>query len=81
MKGYMMFARGKDYVQQACMCAMSPKATQEISLNVSIVTDDTIPASIKDFLILFLMYLRDDNTFTGPTSGVFPSTPTKKLLY
>ena len=46
LKGYMMFARGKDYVQQACMCAMSPKATQEI-FNVSIVTDDTIPSKYK----------------------------------
>ena len=45
-QGYLMFAVGNDCVEQACLCAMSIKATQTIN-NVSIVTDDTIPKKYK----------------------------------
>ena len=31
-KGYMMFARGKNYVQQACMCAMSINAHKKLAM-------------------------------------------------
>ena len=34
-QGYLMFAVGNDCVEQACLCAMSIKATQTIN-NVSI---------------------------------------------
>ena len=41
-----MIASGKEYVKQACLCAMSIKATQEIK-NVSIVTLDEVPKKYK----------------------------------
>jgi hypothetical protein len=82
MKGYMMFARGKNYVKQACMCAMSLKATQEIS-NVSIVTDDTIPSKYKGlFDHIFNVPWRDDNTFywTEHRWKVFHLTPYEETV-
>lgn len=45
-QGYLMIASGKEYVKQACLCAMSIKATQEIK-NVSIVTLDEVPKKYK----------------------------------
>ena len=41
-KGYLIIASGKDYVRQACMCAMSIKHTLEITY-ISIVTNDKVP--------------------------------------
>ena len=51
-QGYLIVASGKDYVKQACLCAMSIKHTQTIK-NVSIVTNDTVP---KKYQSLFLVY-------------------------
>jgi len=45
-QGYLMFAVGDTCIEQACLCAMSIKATQSMN-NVSIVTDDTIPSKYK----------------------------------
>ena len=33
MKGYLIIASGKDYVRQACLCAMSIKHTQTVTNN------------------------------------------------
>ena len=52
-KGYLLIASGKEYVKQACLCAMSIKATQKIK-NVSLATNDFVPrkyASLFDEII------------------------------
>jgi len=45
-QGYLIVASGKEYVKQACLCAMSIKHTQELN-NISIVTNDVIPKKYK----------------------------------
>ena len=46
-KGYVLIASGKDYVKQACLCAMSIKLTQKIQ-NVSIITNDTVEKQFEN---------------------------------
>tara|TARA_B100001057_G_scaffold436947_1_gene468416 strand:+ start:2128 stop:2970 length:843 start_codon:yes stop_codon:yes gene_type:complete len=64
-KGYLIIASGKDYVTQACMCAMSIKHTQEIN-NISIVTNDKVPKkyqSLFDKIIDIPWIVEGDDTY------------------
>ena len=64
-KGYLIIASGKDYVRQACMCAMSIKHTQEIN-NISIVTNDKVPKkyqSLFDKIIDIPWIVDGDDTY------------------
>ena len=72
-KGICLFAQKNeksDYYKQAVACAMSIKATQEIS-NVSIVTDDNIPDKYKGlFDHVFNVPWRDDKDLLISTNNV-----------
>lgn len=42
-KGFLIFAQGKDYLEQAYALAMSIKLTQSLHNSVAVVTNDTVP--------------------------------------
>ncbi len=83
-KGYLIIASGKDYVKQACMCAMSIKHTQEIN-NVSIVTNDNVPkkyVSLFDKIIEIPWIVEGDDTYylTEQRWKAFHVSPYEKTL-
>lgn len=83
-KGYLIIASGKDYVKQACMCAMSIKYTQEIN-NISIVTNDNVPkkyASLFDKIVEIPWIVEGDDTYylTEQRWKAFHVSPYEKTI-
>ena len=79
-----MIASGKEYVKQACLCAMSIKATQEMK-NVSIVTLDEVPKKYKKLFdkIIDIPWIVDgDDTYylTEQRWKAFHVTPYKETI-
>ena len=84
MKGYLIIASGKDYVRQACLCAMSIKHTQTVK-NVSIVTNDPVPKKYKtlfDRIIQIPWIVKGDDTYylTEQRWKAFHITPYKETI-
>ena len=82
-KGYLLVAMGNEYVEQACLCALSIKKTQSIS-NVSIMTNDVVPEKYKKLFdkIIEVPQRRSDKSFysTEHRWKVFHVTPYEETI-
>lgn len=82
-KGYLLVAMGNEYVEQACLCALSIKKTQSIS-NVSIMTNDVVPEKYKKIFdkIIEVPQRRSDKSFysTEHRWKVFHITPYEETI-
>lgn len=82
-KGYLLVAMGNEYVEQACLCALSIKKTQSIS-NVSIMTNDVVPEKYKNLFdkIIEVKQRRSDKSFysTEHRWKVFHITPYEETI-
>ena len=76
-QGYLIVASGKDYVKQACLCAMSIKHTQTIK-NISIVTNDTVPKKYQP--LFFKDFTIDDITRRNAIHSKKPGSKAKEVV-
>lgn len=76
-KGYVMMAMGKDYIEQAYLCAKSIQQTQTIN-NVSLITNDEVPElykSVFDKIIPIPWQTSEDFYRTEDRWKIFHVTP------
>ena len=82
-KGFLIYAKGSEYVKQAYLCAMSIRATEN-SYPVSIVTCDTVPKEYKwafDQIIDIPWYEESDSRFqTEHRWKLYHATPYEETI-